>query len=126
MAYVGDGIRDAVPMRLAQVAISLNGINTLVQDNAQVILLDQNPQHLSGLLALSQRFEASMKRSVWLTTVPNIVSIGGTFLGLVGYASAISISFAVLGGGMLNVFGSTLRRRYASQPAQPTASAPTP
>ena len=122
VAYVGDGIGDAVPMRLAQIAISINGINALVQDTAQVILLDQNLQHLSGLLALSQRFEASMKRSAWLTTVPNMVSIGGTFLGLVGYATAIGIFFAVLGGGMLNVFGSTLRR----QAAHPTASAPIP
>ena len=122
VAYVGDGIGDAVPMRLAQIAISINGINALVQDTAQLILLDQNLQHLSGLLALSQRFEASMKRSAWLTTVPNMVSIGGTFLGLVGYATAIGIFFAVLGGGMLNVFGSTLRR----QAAHPTASAPIP
>ncbi|SEB12851.1 ATPase, P-type (transporting), HAD superfamily, subfamily IC [Thiothrix caldifontis] len=114
VAYVGDGIRDAVPMKLAQVAISLNGVSTLTQDTARVILLDQNPQHLHNLFSLSQRFEASMQRSLWLTTAPNAASIGGTFLNVVGYATSIGIFYSAMGVGLLNVFWPQLRRRYAA------------
>lgn len=114
VAYVGDGIRDAVPMKLAQVAISLNGVSTLAQDTARVILLDQNPQHLHNLFSLSQRFEASMQRSLWLTTAPNAASIGGTFLNVVGYAGSIGLFYSAMGVGLLNVFWPSLRRRYAA------------
>lgn len=122
VAYVGDGIRDAVPMKLAQVAISLNGVSTLTHDTAHVILLDQNPQHLHNLFSLSQRFEASMQRSLWLTTAPNAASIGGTFLNVVGYATSIGIFYSAMGVGLLNVFWPQLRRRYAALTAanQPT------
>lgn len=91
VAYVGDGIRDAIPMKLAQVAISLNGMGTLARDAAQVILLDQNLQDLHKLFNLAQQFEGSMRRSLWLTTAPNAVSIGGTFLNVVGFATSIGI-----------------------------------
>jgi Cu2+-exporting ATPase len=114
VAYVGDGIRDAVPMKLAQVAISLNGVGTLARDTARVILLDQNPQHLHHLFALSQRFEASMSRSLLLSTAPNAVSIGGTFLNVVGYATSIGIFYSAMGVGLVNVFLPQLRRRYAA------------
>jgi cation transport ATPase len=114
VAYVGDGIRDAVPMKLAQVAISLNGVGTLTQDTARVILLDQNPQHLHNLFSLSQRFEASMQRSLWLTTAPNAGSIGGTFLNVVGYSTSIGIFYFAMGVGLLNVFWPQLRRRYVA------------
>ena len=114
VAYVGDGIRDAVPMKLAPVAISLNGVGTLARDTARVILLDQNPQHLHHLFALSQRFEASMSRSLLLSTAPNAVSIGGTFLNVVGYATSIGIFYSAMGVGLVNVFLPQLRRRYVA------------
>jgi cation transport ATPase len=125
VAYVGDGIRDAVPMKLAQVAISLNGVETLARDTARVILLDQNPQHLHHLFALSQRFEASMSRSLLLSTAPNAVSIGGTFLNVVGYATSIGIFYSAMGIGLVNVFLPQLRRRYvALRTAKPVVNFP--
>jgi cation transport ATPase len=114
VAYVGDGIRDAIPMKLAQVAISLNGMGTLARDAAQVILLDQNLQDLHKLFNLAQQFEGSMRRSLWLTTAPNAVSIGGTFLNVVGFATSIGIFYAAMGVGVLNVFWPQVRRRLAS------------
>ena len=114
VAYVGDGIRDAIPMKLAQVAISLNGMGTLAQDTAQVILLDQNLQDLHNLFNFAQQFEGSMRRSLLLTTAPNAVSIGGTFLNVVGFATSIGIFYAAMGVGLLNVFWPQLRRRYAA------------
>lgn len=112
VAYVGDGIHDAVPMKAAQVSISVNGVGALANDTASVMLLDRSLRHLHKLFELASRFEASMSRSLLLSTAPNAVSIAGSFAGAVGYLGSVGMFYGGLGLGLVNVFWPQVRRRY--------------
>lgn len=121
VAYVGDGIHDAVPMKCATVSISLKGISTLANDTASIILLDQTLHHLPKLFDLSRHFERSMSRSLLSSTIPNVLGIAGTFAGVVTYTGSIGLFYSGMGIGLINVFWPQVRSRYATLMAGKTA-----
>lgn len=114
VAYVGDGICDVMPMKCANVSISLSGISTLASDTADIIVLDQSLLPIQQLFELSKQFEHIMARSLLTSTVPNVLGIAGTFAGAVTYAGSIGLFYGGMGLGLLNVFWPQLRRRYAA------------
>jgi len=111
VGYVGDGIRDALPMKFAPVSISINGVSTLAHDTAKVILLDRSLSHLHNLFELAHRFETSMFRSLLTSTVPNAVGITASFAGSLGFLGSVGMFYAGLGLGLANVFWPKLRRQ---------------
>lgn len=114
VAYVGDGVQDGLPMQAAQVSISLNGMSTLVHDKAKVVMLNADCQHLIRLFELAERFEASMSRSLLTATVPNAISVTGSFAGVIGYMGSVGMFYSGLGLGLINVFWPKVQRELAA------------
>ena len=122
VGYVGDGIQDIALMQAANISISVNGLGSLAQDKAQIILLENHLQPLLNLFTLSQRFEASMLRNLLATTVPNIIGILAVFGGSMSFMAALGVYYAGLGLGLSNVFWPQLRRHTQALLASQTAS----
>lgn len=64
VCFIGDGINDSIALKQADVSISLRGATPLATSTAQVVLLDDNLEHVENLLALAHRFEKNQKLSM--------------------------------------------------------------
>ena len=92
VCFVGDGINDAIALKTAHVSVSLKGASTAATDTAQVILMDESLTELTRLFSLADAFERNMKRNLLTSVVPGAVVIGGAFMGLVGFTSAMTLT----------------------------------
>lgn len=79
VAFIGDGINDAIAMKKAHVSISLSGATSLATDTAQIILLDGNLSHLDELFEIGQKLDNNLRNSFILTLVPGVFTIFGAF-----------------------------------------------
>ena len=102
VCFVGDSINNAIALEKAQVGISLPSTSTIATDTAQIILTGNTLNQLEELFAISQQFEHNMKLNLAASTLPGIIIIGGAFTGLIGFGTAISISFIGMGAGVAN------------------------
>lgn len=125
VAYVGDGLRDVVPMQAAQVSVSVNDMASLSNDSAKVMLLEGRLYQLNHLFDLATRFEASMSRSLLTTTAPNAVSIAGSFTGSIGYLGAVGMFYGGVGLGLTNVFWPKIERQLSQLTKNKTQSTQT-
>jgi Cu2+-exporting ATPase len=79
VAFIGDGINDAIAMKKAHVSISLSGATSLATDTAQIILLDGNLSHLDELFEIGEKLENNLRNSFMLTLIPGIFTVFGAF-----------------------------------------------
>jgi Cu2+-exporting ATPase len=104
VCFVGDGIKDAVAMKTAPVAVSACGAATLSADTAPIILMERDPRQLRELFLLAQGFEKEMSRNLLTSTLPNVFTVIGTFTGVIGFASSIGMFYVGLAAGLTNVY----------------------
>ncbi len=109
VCFVGDGINDSIALKKAQVSISLRGATTIATDTAQIILMDESLNQLERLFDLSEQFEANMQTNLMTTVVPGVFIVGGAFLGVVGFGTAIALFWA---GGIIGILNA-MRPRFA-------------
>lgn len=99
VAFIGDGINDAIAMRQAEVSISLRGATTVATDTAQIILMEGNLAQLLHLFALATEFERNLKLNIRYTSGISLLAVSGTlFAGFTFVATEIFYSLALFGG----------------------------
>lgn len=102
VCYVGDGINDAIALKQANVAVSLNGASSIAVDTAEVILMDHGLSHLPLLFGITEKYQKNMNMTLAIMLVPAAISIGGVFLLHYGLAQTIVFNMVGLVGGMTN------------------------
>ena len=79
VCFVGDGINDSIPLKKANVSISLRGASSAATDTAQIILMNQDLNQLICAFDVAQHFERNMKLNLTTTIVPGLITIYGAF-----------------------------------------------
>jgi Cu2+-exporting ATPase len=102
VCFVGDGINDAIALKKAKVSISLLGATTVAMDTAQIVLMDQDLEHVANLLEMARDFNATMKRALAATLIPDALLIGGVFLLGFGVYATVATWTVSLAGGLSN------------------------
>jgi heavy metal translocating P-type ATPase len=105
VAFVGDGINDAIAMKKANVSISLTGASSIATDVAEVVLMDGTLHHMTDLFDIAKQLETNLQTSLAMSFVPTAINFTGAFFFNLGYATAIVIKnlafFVGLGNAML-------------------------
>jgi heavy metal translocating P-type ATPase len=99
VCFVGDGINDTIAMKQANVSISLAGATTIATDVAEIIFMDGSLFYISDLFDISNKLNASLKRSLKLTVAPGIINLGSAFFFHFGIMTSliINVGFSVVG-----------------------------
>ncbi|MEM7128387.1 MAG: heavy metal translocating P-type ATPase [Chloroflexota bacterium] len=112
VCYVGDGINDAIALKKATVSISLSGATTVAIDTAQVILMDENLNHLCYLFDISKQLDTNIKRTFALVLGSSIVTMGGALFLHFGLATAYILPQLGLLAGIANSMWPLLQHRH--------------
>ncbi|MFZ0874408.1 MAG: HAD-IC family P-type ATPase, partial [Pseudonocardiaceae bacterium] len=84
VCFVGDGINDSIPLKKANVSVSLRGASTAATDAAQIVLMSQGLLQLPFLFQLADEFDSNMRTGSSVAIGQGIVIIGGALISVVG------------------------------------------
>ena len=100
VCFVGDGINDAIAMKLADVSISILGATAIATDMAEIVFMDGTMSNMCELFDISKRLEAKLKKSLTLTITPGVINLSGAFLFHYGILTSLIINTTFAGLGM--------------------------
>jgi heavy metal translocating P-type ATPase len=80
VCFVGDGINDAIAMKMANVSVSLRGATSIATDTAQVVLMDGSLSRLCELFDIARHLNSNLLRSLAIIVIPSIINLTGAFL----------------------------------------------
>jgi Cu2+-exporting ATPase len=102
VAFVGDGVNDAIAMEEADASISLSGASSIATDVAQVVLMDGSLTHLPTLIELSRKLDKNLSRSLVMNIVPNVIALNGVLFFHFGMLTTMLVSQSPLVMGTVN------------------------
>lgn len=100
VAFVGDGINDAIALKKAGLSVSMRGSTSLALDTAQVLLYHPDLTGLVELFDLAERYRRNTQALVAACTVPGLFNIGTVYLLGTGIVFASGLTFLGLGVGL--------------------------
>jgi heavy metal translocating P-type ATPase len=81
VCFVGDGINDAIAMKMANVSISLRGAASVATDMAQVVLMDGSLSHLCEIFEISKKLNVNLRNTLVFWAGYGVINIAAnTFL----------------------------------------------
>lgn len=114
VCFVGDGINDAIALKQAHTSISLRSASTAATDTAQMILTEENLQHLDTVFDLAQRFAANQRIGYLTTFGPGLFCLGGIFFWKFQILSAMVCYNVSLVAGLTNALFPTRQQEKGS------------
>ena len=84
VCFVGDGINDAIPMKKANVSVSLRGASTVATDVAQIVLMGQGLLQLPLVFQLADEFDSNMRAGSRVAVGQGFIIIAGALISAVG------------------------------------------
>ena len=109
VCFVGDGINDAIALKMANVSVSLRGASSLATNTAQIILMDETLRQLPQLFEVAGEYDANLKTLMSTTFIPGLASLAGVFLLGTGNATALMLFNLSLIAGLLNAIWPALQ-----------------
>jgi len=102
ICYVGDGINDSIALKQAHVSISMSGASTAAIDTASIVLMDGNLSKFYIVFDIAGQFSRNLKRNLYITILPGVISMGGVLFFHFGIISTILLNQVGLAVGMAN------------------------
>ncbi|MEK7991104.1 MAG: heavy metal translocating P-type ATPase [Thiotrichaceae bacterium] len=121
VCFVGDGINDAVALRVADVSVSLKGATSIAESAASILLMSGNLGDLPELFKIAQNNDRNLERAVTLTTVTGIGTMAGVIFFNLGTFPAMVIYLLTITGSMLNA-STPLFKQFMRQEISNSAS----
>lgn len=114
VCFIGDGINDAVALKVADCSISLRGATTAATDTAQIILLGGDLRALPSLFTLSDDYRRNTRNGDLLSVGAGALTAGSVFLLRIGLFTAIVLYNLSFMGSIANAMLPMLRQRRQS------------
>ncbi len=77
VCFIGDGINDAIALKKAQVSISLRGASTVATDTAQIILMNENLDHLLYIFDQAEAHDKTLRNCLATIIAASAVGLAG-------------------------------------------------
>jgi Cu2+-exporting ATPase len=80
VCFIGDGINDAIGLKMAHVSVSLSGASTIALDSAQIVFMDASLNQMLDVFELADDLDANMKNNLLTLAGSSGVILGGVYL----------------------------------------------
>lgn len=124
VCFVGDGINDAIALKVANASISLRGATTVAMDTAQVVLMDGSLRQLPRLFELCSEFKSNARVGMVTTFVPAAACVAGVFFFHFGIYASMMLFNLSLAASVGNAMLPALKRKNMAHHAKRTPGAP--
>jgi Cu2+-exporting ATPase len=102
VAYIGDGINDAIALKQANVSISLRGASSVATDTAQIILMNRDLKKLKSIFEISRFFESNMRTNYLTSMIPGVITLSGVFFFHMGVVGGLVVYYSAKTLGLTN------------------------
>ncbi len=89
---VGDGINDSIALSQADFSVSIHGAADVATDVADLIFMEGDLAKFDLMFEISGKLRGNIRRSFWMTLVPNTVCIAGALAGVFGIGTSLVLN----------------------------------